>query len=86
MFAEHSYGQASAADLAKVVIPVLRHRLKPIYDWEDRFKENSDYDKVKILDSQQRTDWLIKKFVQNTAPQINGYSDIFEQTLKEVNA
>jgi MoxR-like ATPase len=79
MFAKAPDSLATAADLAHVVLPILRHRLRPRWDWEEDFQQDSSFAPIKSRDEQQRVDWLLKKFVYNTAPNQDNYRMILRQ-------
>jgi MoxR-like ATPase len=73
--------QADGSDLARVVLPALRHRLKLRYNWIESYRPNAptdDQHEAALLDE------LIAEFCILTAPKANGYQYAFKQALDQV--
>ncbi|WP_114859491.1 AAA family ATPase [Azospirillum brasilense] len=74
--------QAGAA-LAHIALPVLRHRLKLVFDWERRFEEDAKKRyREAPLGRDNRHDALLADLVLRTAPAEAGYRDLVRQSLR----
>ncbi len=73
--------QAGAA-LGRVALPVLRHRLKLVFDWEERFAEEAQKQRRSVPASRDsRHDALLTDLVLRTAPDAVGYRELVGQSL-----
>ena len=76
MFLENSENAEGPA-LARVVIPILRHRIKPVFDWEDRFQRIGRRSAGKVtLES------MLMDFCVAAAPGAHEYRRTFEVALR----
>jgi len=80
-FADGTHEQADGADLARVVLPALRHRLKLRYNWMESYRPKAPADEhteTALLDE------LIADFCITAAPKANSYQYAFKQALDQV--
>jgi len=80
-FADANNEQADGADLARVVLPALRHRLKLRYNWMETYRPKArpdEYNEAVLLDE------FIADFCVMTAPKANSYQYSFQQALDQV--
>lgn len=80
-FADANNTYVDGADLARVVLPALRHRLKLRYNWVETYRPKAkmeEYNEAALLDE------LIAEFCVMTAPEANSYQYAFKQALNQV--
>ncbi len=78
--------QAGAA-LVRVALPVLRHRLKLVFDWEERLKEDEKKHRRDLpIRQEDRHDRLLSQLILMTAPAEAGYRDLVRQSLQTAAA
>lgn len=80
-FADANNEHADGADLARVVLPALRHRLKLRYNWVETYRPKANLEETneaKLLDE------FIADFCMMTAPKANSYQYAFKQALDQV--
>lgn len=75
--------QAEPAALARVTLPVLRHRFKLAFDWEERYGERFD---DHAASSAERLDRLVATFCQLCAPRDHEYDRVFRESMRETMA
>ncbi|MEM7132697.1 MAG: AAA family ATPase [Chloroflexota bacterium] len=80
-FASPENEQADGFDLARVILPALRHRLRLGYDWVDKYRPQSEPEDV---DENALLDELIAELAILTAPNLDGYQNTFEREMKRV--
>lgn len=80
-------GDQAGAALARIALPVLRHRLKLTFDWEDRFREDAKkrYREPPVRRDGQH-DTLLAELILRTAPAESGYRDLVHQSLLAAGA
>jgi hypothetical protein len=88
---EADYAEGPA--LARVVIPTLRHRVKPRFDWEERYLEIKSKPSRLSWRSEPRPvsenntgllDRMLADFCIATAPKTNEYRRLVAATLEQV--
>ena len=83
MFLEERDGMAGPEALAGIVIPTLRHRLKLVYDWEERYCRLQD---IKLGEEESREgllDALLAQLCDATAPdQAHLYRESFREQVR----
>ncbi|MDG5497809.1 AAA family ATPase [Niveispirillum sp. BGYR6] len=73
----------AGAALGRVAMPVLRHRLKLVFDWEHRFLEKAQGRYKPVPPGRdERHDALLAELVMLTAPTEAGYRDLIGQSLR----
>lgn len=73
-----SNGNPSEANLAEVILPILRHRLKLTYGWDQ------DIDVPTDVESDRRMDYFIRELAVACAPNSQSYGDNFEHKIDNV--
>ncbi len=83
MFLRHAQEEYAGAEaLASVVIPVLRHRIKKIFDWEERY---AAIHKMDLKDDEPRDgllETMMVEFCDAAAP--SGKNNHYRQSLRQV--
>ncbi len=82
-FSDAVHETADGSDLARVVLPALRHRIKLHFHWVETYGRKNNTDKI---NESALLDQLIADFCILAAPKAAGYQNAFEKTLQTVIA
>jgi hypothetical protein len=93
-FVERNLDSSAGEDLARVALPALRHRVKPQFDWRDKYIKSLSLaepsDEPGSLHDEMLWNLLLADLCLQTAPDQDGYDrpfqDQFNERLKSVQA
>ncbi|MCB0128361.1 MAG: hypothetical protein KDE58_39110, partial [Caldilineaceae bacterium] len=83
-FSDAVHETADGSDLARVVLPALRHRLKLHFHWVETYGRKQNTNNTTDIHETALLDQLIADFCILAAPKGAGYQDAFAKTLQAV--